>query len=71
MTTEGLTIQAWLVVGEPHHREVTIDHATAIEHAARHHGVARALVLADDVNELCQAAYERGLRVGQQQRQHP
>jgi hypothetical protein len=63
-----MRIEAWLVVGEPHHREVTIDHATAVEHAAKRHGLVKSLVLADDVEALCREAFDRGVRHGQQQR---
>jgi hypothetical protein len=54
--------EAWLVVGERHHREVTMDHAVAVDHAAKHHGVFKALVLAEDVEAMCREAFERGRR---------
>ncbi len=62
-----MNTEAWLVVGARHHREVTMDHDTAVEHAARHHGVFKALVLAEDVEALCREAFERGRRSAQQQ----
>lgn len=56
-----MKIEAWLVVSEPHHREALIDHAAAVDHAVRRHGIIRGLVLAEEVDAMCRAAYERGL----------
>ena len=49
------------VLGENNHREVTLNHADATDHAARHRGITRGLVLADAVAEMLSAAYQRGL----------
>lgn len=55
-----MTTEAYLVLGDRHHRSVHLHREPALQQAVKHHGVVYELVRADHVNEMLTIAYMQG-----------
>jgi hypothetical protein len=52
---------AYLVIGEPHYRELFFEHGPAMQAVVEHHGLIKNLVLEETVSRMLAAAYQQGI----------